>query len=793
MDFLKELEDNSILIVPSIIKNKILDYIDNNNLLINVKLSSFNEFKKGLLFDYTNEALYKVMQIKNVTLETAKDFVENLYYLNESSYEDNKLNELLEIKKELENNNLLIKNELFIDLLKSKSKVYVYGFTVINKFNDYLISLIKNYKDVEIINKNNYDYKHEVIELKNIEDEVQYVAEHIAELIQSGVPMDHIYIANYSEEYYYPINKIFSLYGIPIYLKGTTKLSDTAMGNYFINNLSNDMEKLLNKIKAKYDVDNNKINNKVFNKLFNLVNSYYWADSYLDIKELIEEEMKTVNISNDHFENEITTIDIIDNIFLDDEYVFLLGFNTGSIPKTYKDEDYIEDSIKTPLMETTLDKNIKNLTITYKDVSTTSKYLPSSLIDGNYLYKNEDNIKSTYSNYSSKYNKTLYASRLDDLIKFNEEHDDNQILHSTYDIDYKTYNNNFTGINKDKIKDRLEEKGYSYSSVSHYFECPFKYYLNVFFKLEEYTSTFSTLIGGAFHRVLELCLNDDTLDFNEIYDNFIEENKKSLPYGHKEEYFVNDLRNELEFILNTVKEQQSNMIITDEWHEKEKEFDAKDLGLNVNIAAKIKGVVDKCIFNGNDVIIVDYKTGSSAKIKRDYFEYGVTIQLPIYLFLLKNINKDFNILGMYLQHILEGLVYKKDNKTYEQTKIDRLKLDGLTLDDMSKLDKTLIIDKKEKLIKGIQIKLDGTYQYPQNIITYEDQDKIYDMIKNLLEDCINNTVDGKYDIAPIKDKNVNGCDYCSYKDICYVKADNYNYINGNTEEIDASEEGEEDA
>ncbi len=801
MDFLNNLKDNSILIIPNNLKDKVLDYFDKSPRLVDVKIMDFNELKKSLLFDYNNETIYKVMQLKNVSYDTAKDFINNLYYLNEDNY-TGKLLDLYNLKKELEQNNLLIKDNLILDLFKTKECVYVYGYEHITKLNNYLLDIIRNLNiKVDTIKKEDKNIIHEAIKLKTIENEVQYVAEKISILISNGIPLDHIHIANYSEEYYYPLKKIFGLYNIPIYLKGSTKLSDTAIGTYFINNISDDMNTLLETIRNKYDIENNITNNKVYNKLFNLINTYYWATSYIDIKDLIEAEIKTISIPKNHYDNEIDIINITDNIIDDDEYVFLINFNMGSIPKTYKDEDYIEDNIKTPLMENTLEKNIisktnnikaigniKNLTITYKEVSLTNKYIVSTLLDKEHILESEE-IPKYYSEYSSKYNKLLYASRLDNLIKFNEYADDLELLHNTYDINYKTYNNEFTGIDSNKIKDKLIKKGYSYSSISSYFECHFKYYLNTFFHLSKWSTTFSTFIGNAFHEVLDKCLNNNDLDYYEVYNNYIETNKKNLPYGYKEEYFVNSLKSELDFILNAIREQNSLLNITDEIHERRIEKSTKDLNLNTSITTNIVGIVDKCIFNNNDVYIIDYKTGTSAHIERDYFEYGVTIQLPIYLYLLKQVNEEYNIAGLYLQHILEGLVYKKDNKDYEATKKDRLKLDGLTLDDMSVINKFIIPDNKGSILRGYQINKDGDYTYPKRILTYDDKDKLYTTIKDLLEGCINNTVDGVYDIHPIKDKKINACEYCSYRDICYVREDQYIKI---TQEDNSLEEGESD-
>ena len=115
-------------------------------------------------------------------------------------------------------------------------------------------------------------------------------------------------------------------------------------------------------------------------------------------------------------ETEIQTISLIDNVFNDDEYVFLIGFNLGVVPKLKRDEDYLNDAIKPSVLENTSEfnnmkknvysdvlKNIKNLTITYKMQSPFNSYYPSFLIDGDYLVKVKG--KFTISNYSNRINK----------------------------------------------------------------------------------------------------------------------------------------------------------------------------------------------------------------------------------------------------------------------------------------------------------------------------------------------------------------------------------------------------
>ena len=83
----------------------------------------------------------------------------------------------------------------------------------------------------------------------------------------------------------------------------------------------------------------------------------------------------------------------MDELVDEEEYVFLIGFNQGIIPKLYKDEEYITDNIKNEIdVETTLEKNniskndtlelinkIKNIFITYKTHNGSLSYSISNI------------------------------------------------------------------------------------------------------------------------------------------------------------------------------------------------------------------------------------------------------------------------------------------------------------------------------------------------------------------------------------------------------------------------------
>lgn len=787
MDILSILNDSVILITPSSVKKKILKKIDKENILKDIKFLTFNDIKVGLLFDYSNQTISYLMHKYNYSYDLAKEIINDLYYLNQDKYDNDKLNNLLSIKQELLDNNLLITDKYFNKLISNK-KIYVYGYSKLNKFNDYLINELKKITDVEILNDIN-DYHHEVLEFKNMNDEITYVAEEISALISNNVPLNKIYIANYNDEYYFTIKKIFSLYNIPIYLKSTTSLYDTEIGKYAINNLSNDLDKLLFKVKNHFK--DNDTNNKVIGYLNNLLNTYSWTTDILNEKELLVNEAKHTIISNNHYNEEIITTNIVNNLFDDSEYVFFIGFNLNNAPKVVMDTDYISDKDKSLLMNDTVTtntynkeilmdalKSIKNLTITYKLSSlTTPEYYPSILIDDNYLVKKKGIIN--ISKYSNKYNKLDYAIKVDNKIKYNIDNDNLGIYKNNYTIDYDTYSNKYEQIDKEKLLPKLQKKGFSYSNLSAYYKCPFRFYLSYFFNLDKYEQTLDTFIGSLFHKVLEDCITHPEIDIDTVYDNFIKDSDKKYnisdwrrrTFTNKDYFFVEKLRSEVHFLVEDIRKQYSlsSHDKNNEWHEKELKFNTDDIDINTSIKTFIHGYVDKVIFSNNNLMVIDYKTGTSDTIDPDLFKFGLNIQLPIYLYLLKNTNKDFNIVGLYLQHILKGFIYEDTKKEIEEIRLDNIKLDGITLEsnNVSEFDSTY---PNSEIIKGIS----------RGKKRLKDQayfDDLYNQIKDLLENVINNVSDANFEIKSIMiNGKHSGCEYCKYNDICYKTGENINYI-----------------
>ena len=112
---LNKIENNSILIIPNTIKNKVIKEL--NKKALNIKIMPLNELIKKYTFDYNEKTIYHLMKKENIKYDIAKNYIENIYYIEDKNYENIKLDKLVEIKKYLEENNLLIYDNLFKNII----------------------------------------------------------------------------------------------------------------------------------------------------------------------------------------------------------------------------------------------------------------------------------------------------------------------------------------------------------------------------------------------------------------------------------------------------------------------------------------------------------------------------------------------------------------------------------------------------------------------------------------------------------------------------------------------------
>ena len=565
----------------------------------------------------------------------------------------------------------------------------------------------------------------------------------------------------------YLIRKLFGFYNIPLEKKKTTSLYSTRIGKYFLSALDSSKESIVENLTNEF-----KNNTEEVNLIINIINDYTWVEDLTSVKEMLIHDLKNTYIKVEQLKNKVSFISL-GEVVSSKDYVFLMSFNIGDIPQTFKDEEYINDNIKSEVnIETALEKNINskkevldflnsidNLIISYKLEEGSISYNISSLSEE--MNYNVLKFEDEYNN-SNIYNKIRLSNLLDLYSKYGVVTKETSKLLSNYpDINYLSYNNKFKGIDKSKLDENIL---LSYSTLDNYYRCSFRYYIDSVLKLGIFEETFMTFIGSLYHYILSI-MDKENFDLDKEYDNFIKESNKV--FSKKEEFFLEKLKSELSFVIKTIKEQYKYSSLDNKLYEEKIYINKRDNKTFMGIVDKI---MYKTINNKTVVSIVDYKTGNPM-ISLDNVTYGIGMQLPIYLYLVSKSNKFKNVIigGFYLQKVLNTVVNKDNSSSYETLKKNNLKLQGYSTSNEEVLD---LVDKSYNdslVIKGLRTSSKGFYSYSK-VINESDINKLVSEVDDRIENAFNGVSEGKFDINPKRIGKINkGCEFCKYYDICYRK------------------------
>ena len=117
---LDELTNYDILICNNRMKNELI----NKRKLLNIKIYTEWEFIYNYLFSYDDNTIIYLMDKYGYCYENAILFLDRLYYV-KGKCSNKKIDFLVNLKKELEDNNLLIYSELFRNYVSNK-KIVMY-------------------------------------------------------------------------------------------------------------------------------------------------------------------------------------------------------------------------------------------------------------------------------------------------------------------------------------------------------------------------------------------------------------------------------------------------------------------------------------------------------------------------------------------------------------------------------------------------------------------------------------------------------------------------------------------
>lgn len=747
------LEDNCIIITPRETKKQILSLT--NSLDIRLKFLSKEDIFQNAFFSYDDEAIIYLTK-KGYSYSNAKEILDNLYFVKPLN---KKLTNLSNILNELNEKNLISKNLMFFSLFKGK-KVYIYNYS---EHDLELISLLKsNHINYSFIKDERINFNQKVIEFKDAEEEVDEFFNQVCLLVEQGVKLENIKLYSYSEEYDLLLKKYASFYHIPVNFSSKVTLYSSFYFKRFLQIYeSYTLEESYSLIKEEIKKDSYGFLDKLGNLIINIA-AYF--DNKTQERRYLIEKAKDIKLKRPIYKN---GIDIVSSDYVNDDYIFIIGFNLLSFPKVNKDTTYLNDGekellginttkIANQILEDDLIRFIsshQHLYISYKKYIGKEVYYPSLLIEKMNMEVVKDYLK-----------KDCYS--LDSLkVKIGKEYD----LKSHYGIDskyleaidfslldYKTYNHKFKPfsqlVNENKIIT-------SYSKINRYNNCPFSYYLDYVLKLTSLDSNFKLDLGTFFHKILEEASEKEV-----NYDDYLVM-CDTLFTKPSENYFAKKLIEQVKIVVDFNNEFLDH-------NEDLKVICEKEINAFIDEKICLNGKIDKIIYSdvNKALMIVDYKTGNTS-FDSDKVEYGLSLQLPLYSILAKAYYPDFKQMGIYIQNVL--------NDASEST--NELRLRGITKNDrrlIEAFDPDIKYPKsKSKYIYGVSVSKDDELKESKSLLSEDKWNEIVSKSEEKLKESISKIRSGDFSIAPIKyGEEKLPCSYCKHSSICFKEKDDERII-----------------
>ncbi|MCR4634484.1 MAG: PD-(D/E)XK nuclease family protein [Erysipelotrichaceae bacterium] len=781
MKITKDILDHSLILCPDETKEDLLKRMYEEKLLCDVKFMSLNEYRKKKCFDYDNKALRYLKDHYGMTVNNAREILEAMSFVDvNKTYEVEKLDRLVFYRKKLEEEGLLIFDPLFEGSLKDR-KVYVLGYGKLNKEDERLIK-------GEVIAYEKKVKTYEVFEYEQIEEEVIALYERIQDLIFSeGVDINKIYVLGANEDHFPLFRRFNDAYPFTVEVLKKDSLYGTKAGKDFLDRIMT-MDK-----KELYDLLSEK-ENEVSGKLISLINRYP-EDELADVKDLIEEDLKHTKISAGLQRDLVRCVGLYHR-FEDDDHVFLLGFN-DAFPVMKKDTDYLTDSLSKVLdLSLTEEKNalirenvssylsgIGDLHISYSRKTPFKQYEISSLFEKEeYIIKKEKAVSTSY-----KTDLALLSYCLDEVYRYGTLDERLSPLYKTVDPkEYRSYDNRFSGLRKEQT-DGIGKVVLSFSSMDTFYKCSFAYYLKNILRIDSYDDTFYTKTGALCHDVLKDLFTEKAFDFEVSW----RENLKKLQdagkgfESEKESYFLSRFKEELKKDVEILKMQKSYSHLDQTMCENEF-FVWNDERIG------FKGYIDKVMYKEleDEVIIdvIDYKTGNTVSIKESLMEFGLSMQLPSYMYLLKHsgiFDKKLSYGGFYLQHLINNDLKYDEKKSAEEIKEESMKLEGYTTDDQSRLSycDESFYDGSSKIIKGLRLKKDGGFDARSKVISDSRIDELIALTEEKIANAGKAILNGEFAIDPKEiDGNNESCRFCPYAGICYKRYRDVKHLSSETEQ-----------
>lgn len=751
-----------IVIAPRRTFNSLSDYYRKDDPFIDIKFLTKEDVIKESLYQYDNNTLFYIVKKLGYDFSLAKLIAKDLIYPLKGGTP--RLNELIELKKELLDCGLLKKNEYFEYELDNAS-IDIHFYSEKDQELAYFLQ-----KSIEKGSVKFFSYAprkdFDVIAFNTYEDELFYMMNEIANLIKNGTNPNDIYVYGLNNEYSLVFERLRKNFGLYFNNYNPHLLSELPLVDELLNNYSPDsyLDSLINEINPKNDDEI---------KFKDILGTY--RDKNLDY---INQRRTYIDILNNSYRTKVRFkdgVNVIDEPFsISGTHLFILNFATGKFPRVKKDDGYLSDaekvSIGLPSLEN-INFGLSELYLEYLS-SEATLHVSYSLNNGDQHLNPSYFIGTLKLNVSHSSHQDILFSKEEARILLGKESDIKknyrletnkyQELSSEANVNYNIYDNRYKPFDFYTFNQQLK---LSYSQISTYVKCSFMYFLNYILKVDEYETAFVAERGNIGHNVLER-INENTKreDFDKMYEEEIA--KSDYQFSEREKYILELMRpyfkRSFEFVLSFEKNVYNPVF-----------YREKKIIVDLTDKVALQGRLDKVVLSGDKnqyVSVIDYKTGKE-DFQENRMEYGFSLQLPIYTVLLKHSKefKDKETLGLFIEPLVNPDV--KTVHINQDKYDDGIVLRGVYLNDLDKLTTLVTNVHEKKVIYSLGFNNDGvTLKKSKRAKEAEWFTEKYQLALKRINETAESILNNDFAINPkLFGKTNESCKYCKYRDICFKR------------------------
>jgi len=624
--------------------------------------------------------------------------------------------------------------------------------------------------------------------LTTLEEEIVEVATSIRKAHDDGTPLNKIAVLNAHRAYTPLIRRIFPQFGIPVENLSERPLFEQPSVQRFLAALSpgrsvrESFEKALEKA---FSASPTPEEEHVKERLVTVLNGFVGTDHPLPVvKDALMHILKEKKATHKKLLDavRIETFSTIDTE--ERPHAHVVGLHEGHFPALAEEDDILEARDKEEIgLPSTAEVNglkKKEIRAVLSDLASIHLYVSSRSLEEQFSESHfleelradldwEEEAPTPFEKrIYSETNDALHVKTLyDEYMTYGTEEMDLIKGLDAFREEFDTFDNRFTGIEAETLNKFLRfPLDISYTRLSDYFECPFRFYLDHVLSVDKVEKNQAMMLGSFIHDVLEEGLFDRTLD-----ETLLEEKAKrhlSSAQDAREAYFIEKAK---EAVKTAHKHLFAQFERTEfQVHESEASH-TKTYGDPPK--ARLKGVIDRVLKDGADHVIVDYKSGNPT-FDLALAVHGIKAQLLVYMLLFRETNPRTRFLGFYEQKTYLRPLNREEEKTHEDLTAEFFRFDGFTRADKEAV---LRFDPRaldDSFIKGLRFNKDGDISKQAKTFAEEDLEHLLAHTEELVEEALESISRGEFSIRPKKEgRNIISCSYCVYADVCHKRPRDY--------------------